>query len=263
MAQTATSTATLRLGIGDLRIVHAVSVPSGPVRAPEVVPALQGLVNAVVEAAEKAFGGVDIVVSNACSAWTYRHLLPGAARKRWTDRRIERSRYSMSLFVWYFGTRRKYPDVAHHTILLGPRYEALLDDIFRKKVLAKDFSLYLHRPTATDPSLAPDGCSSLYVEVANNQQASDAEVKASVRTFLREHGWLGDDNEVEVEEVRHIRYGYVVFDEHYFPAKQAILGHLQAHDVASLGRYGAWVYSSMEDALWDGYQFAQRLAGAA
>ncbi len=56
----------------------------------------------------------------------------------------------MSLFVWYFGTRRKYDDVPHHTILLGPRYKELLTDIFERKVLADDFSLYLHRPTATD-----------------------------------------------------------------------------------------------------------------
>ena len=105
----------------------------------------------------------DVVVSNADSAWTYRHLLPAAARKRWTNRRIERSRYSMSLFVWYFGTRRRYPDVAHHTILLGPRYRALLEDIFERKVLAPDFSLYLHRPTATDQSLAPPGCDAFYV----------------------------------------------------------------------------------------------------
>ena len=69
----------------------------------------------------------------------------------------------MSLFVWYFGTRRQYPDVAHHTILLGPRYRELLDDIFERKVLAEDFSLYLHRPTATDPSLAPPGCDAFYV----------------------------------------------------------------------------------------------------
>ena len=105
----------------------------------------------------------DIVVSNADSAWTYRHLLPQHARRRWTDRRIERSRYSMSLFVWYFGVRRRYEDVAHHTILLGPRYRELLDDIFERKVLASDFSLYLHRPTATDPSLAPPGCDAFYV----------------------------------------------------------------------------------------------------
>ncbi len=105
----------------------------------------------------------DIVVSNADAAWTYRNLLPPEMRRRWTDRRIERARYSMSLFVWYFGTRRKYPEVGHHTILLGPRYRELLTDIFDRKVLAPDFSLYLHRPTATDPSLAPAGCDAFYV----------------------------------------------------------------------------------------------------
>lgn len=105
----------------------------------------------------------DIIVSNADSAWTYRYLIPPEARRRWTDRRIERARYSMSLFVWYFGTRRRYPQVAHHTILLGPRYRELLRDIFERKVLPADFSLYLHRPTATDPSLAPEGCDAFYV----------------------------------------------------------------------------------------------------
>jgi phytoene desaturase len=105
----------------------------------------------------------DIVVSNADSAWTYRYLLPHAARQRWTNQRLERSRYSMSLFVWYFGTKRKYDDVAHHSILLGPRYKGLLHDIFEKHHLADDFSLYLHRPTATDPSLAPAGCDGFYV----------------------------------------------------------------------------------------------------
>ncbi len=104
-----------------------------------------------------------IVVSNACSAHTYGTLLGAHKRKRWTDRRIARGQYSMSLFVWYFGTRRRYDDVAHHTILLGPRYRALLRDIFAKQVLADDFSLYLHRPTASDPSLAPAGCDSFYV----------------------------------------------------------------------------------------------------
>ena len=69
----------------------------------------------------------------------------------------------MGLFVWYFGTSRRFDDVPHHMILLGPRYRELLDDIFERKVLADDFSLYLHRPTATDPSLAPDGCDAFYV----------------------------------------------------------------------------------------------------
>jgi phytoene desaturase len=105
----------------------------------------------------------DVVVSNADSAWTYRHLVKPQARSRWSNRRIERARYSMSLFVWYFGTRRRYEDVPHHTILLGPRYRELLADIFTRKHLADDFSLYLHRPTATDNSLAPEGCDAFYV----------------------------------------------------------------------------------------------------
>jgi phytoene desaturase len=104
-----------------------------------------------------------VVVSNADSAWTYRHLLPARARRRWSDRKIENAHYSMGLFVWYFGVDRRYPDVGHHTILLGPRYRELLSDIFERKVLADDFSLYLHRPTATDPSLAPEGCDAFYV----------------------------------------------------------------------------------------------------
>ena len=69
----------------------------------------------------------------------------------------------MSLFVWHFGTRRRYPEVAHHTIALGPRYRELLADIFDRKRLADNSSLYLHRPTATDPSLAPPGCDAFYV----------------------------------------------------------------------------------------------------
>jgi phytoene desaturase len=105
----------------------------------------------------------DIVVSNADSAHTYRNLVPASARRRWTDRKVDKAHSSMGLFVWYFGTKRKYPDVAHHTILMGPRYRALIDDIFRRKHLADDFSLYLHRPTETDPMLAPPGCDAFYV----------------------------------------------------------------------------------------------------
>ena len=105
----------------------------------------------------------DIVVSNADSAWTYRKMIAPTARRRWTDRKLDRARYSMSLFLWYFGTGRRYDDISHHTIMLGPRYRDLLRDIFKRKVLAEDFSLYLHRPTATDPSLAPAGCDAFYV----------------------------------------------------------------------------------------------------
>lgn len=105
----------------------------------------------------------DIVISNADVGWTYSKLLSEHPRKRWTDAKVSRARYSMSLFVWYFGTNRRFDDVYHHTMVLGPRYRELLTDIFKRKRLAKDFSLYLHRPTATDPSLAPPGCDSFYV----------------------------------------------------------------------------------------------------
>jgi phytoene desaturase len=105
----------------------------------------------------------DIVVSNACAAHTYGTLLQGARKSRWTERKMRRARHSMSLFVWYFGTNKKFPGVAHHTILMGPRYRELIADIFDNKVLAEDMSLYLHRPTASDPSLAPVGCDSFYV----------------------------------------------------------------------------------------------------
>lgn len=104
----------------------------------------------------------DIVVSNACAAWTYKHLLAGQKRT-WSDSRIARAKFSMGLFVWYFGTNIKFNQVPHHTILLGPRHDELLRDIFDRKHLADDFSLYLHRPTETDPSLAPPGCDAFYV----------------------------------------------------------------------------------------------------
>ncbi len=105
----------------------------------------------------------QVVVSNADVGFTYRYLLPEHARTKYTNQRIENLRYSMGLFVAYFGTSRAYPDCAHHTILLGPRYKGLLDDIFTRKQLAPDFSLYLHRPTATDPTLAPQGHETFYV----------------------------------------------------------------------------------------------------
>jgi len=105
----------------------------------------------------------DAVISNADIANTYRKMIPAAARKKNTDKRMEGMRYSMSLFVAYFGTRKQYPNIAHHTIILGERYQELLDDIFNKKHLADDFSLYLHRPSATDPTMAPEGCDCFYV----------------------------------------------------------------------------------------------------
>ena len=106
--------------------------------------------------------GADIVVSNADAAWTYRYLIEEKDRPHWRNRRIEKGQYSSGLFVWYFGTNTQYKEVPHHMMVLGPRYKELLQDIFKNHTLAKDFSLYLYRPTATDPSLAPAGCDTFY-----------------------------------------------------------------------------------------------------
>jgi phytoene desaturase len=127
----------------------------------------------------------SVVVSNADSAWTYRNLLPPAARRHWTDRKVERGRYSMSLFVWYFGTRRRYEEVPHHSILLGPRYRGLVDDIFKRHRLPEDFSLYLHRPTATDPSLAPAGCDTFYVLSPVPNLKGEVDWAAATETYRR------------------------------------------------------------------------------
>jgi phytoene desaturase len=105
----------------------------------------------------------DIVVSNADPAMVYTKLVDASARRKHSDASIARRRYSMSLFVGYFGTKKTYPELAHHSILLGPRYRELLTDIFDRKRLADDFSLYLHAPTRTDSSLAPPGGESFYV----------------------------------------------------------------------------------------------------
>jgi len=104
----------------------------------------------------------DIVVSDADPLHLYRHMVDQRALRVSTRLKL-RSKLSMGLFVLYFGTRRQYPGMARHTIWLGPRYKELLADIFRGGVLPKDFSLYIHRPTATDPGFAPEGCDSFYV----------------------------------------------------------------------------------------------------
>jgi phytoene desaturase len=105
----------------------------------------------------------DLVVSNVDPAHLYGQMIPRSMQGMAPRLKLRHARYSMGLFVLYFGTRRTYPDVAHHTIWLGARYRELLREVFSGAKLPKDFSLYLHRPTATDPSFAPPGCDSFYV----------------------------------------------------------------------------------------------------
>jgi phytoene desaturase len=125
-----------------------------------------------------------VVVSNADPGTTYGTLMEGQ-RKRWTPKKLDGSRWSMSLIVWYFGTKKRYEHVDHHTIVLGPRYEGLLTDIFDRKVLADDFSLYVHRPTASDPSLAPEGCDTFYALSPVPHLGADVEWATMAETYRR------------------------------------------------------------------------------
>jgi len=105
----------------------------------------------------------DCVASNADVVHTYAKLLGGHPRGKQESARLKRKRFSNSLFVIHFGLKRPQPQLQHHTVCFGPRYQALIQEIFKGKALAEDFSLYLHAPCVTDPSLAPPGCSSHYV----------------------------------------------------------------------------------------------------
>lgn len=141
-----------------------------------------------------------LVVSNADAGHTYRHLLRNLPRKRWTDKKLASRRWSMGLFVWYFGTKGTamlWPDVGHHTITNAPRYEGLLHDIFIKGKLADDMSLYIHRPAKTDPSVAPAGDDTFYVlspvphlgvddpvDWATEAEIYKAKVQAEVEKYL-------------------------------------------------------------------------------
>ncbi len=150
----------------------------------------------------------DIVVSNADVAFTYKNLINPKHRAKYTDRKIERTKYSMSLFVIYFGTKKRYNNTVlkHHNIILGKRYKGLLSDIFHKKDLADDFSLYLHMPTFTDPFMAPEGHEAFYVlsPVPHLDSGTDWATEApkyrnSIMNFLEEN-YLPDLQENIVAE---------------------------------------------------------------
>jgi len=109
-----------------------------------------------------SFEAFDAVASNADIVHTYDKLLADDRRGHAVSRSLKKRRFSPSLFVVHFGLKRTHPDLAHHTILFGPRYRGLIDDIYGKNTLSEDFSIYMHAPCVTDPSLAPQGCSSYY-----------------------------------------------------------------------------------------------------
>ena len=113
--------------------------------------------------AKGRFYEADAVISNADLVHTYRELIKPEHRKKWSDKRLRRTQYSMSAFLLYLGVNKKYPQLKHHTLILSERYKELIDDIFDNKILPDDFSMYLHIPSQTDPTMAPEGCESMYV----------------------------------------------------------------------------------------------------
>jgi phytoene desaturase len=105
----------------------------------------------------------DLIVSNADATYLHQNMIDQDKVALSSKLKLKLAHYSMGLFVIYFGTTKQYPNVVHHTIWLGKTYKELLSNIFDKKILSDDFSLYIHRPTATDESFAPKGCDSFYV----------------------------------------------------------------------------------------------------
>jgi len=129
-------------------------------------PSIYGVIISPCDGESSGIEDADVVVCNADAPEAYQQLIMPEYRKKYSDRKLDNLKYSMGLFVLYFGTTKQYPDVKHHTIILGEKYDQLLKEMFDLKTLEwTDLSVYLHRPTATDPSMAPDGCDSWYVLV--------------------------------------------------------------------------------------------------
>ena len=126
------------------------------------IETLDGRVTAVVTH-DGRHTPADLVASNADVVHTYTDLLKDEPRARSTGLGLARKRFSMSLFVIYFGLKRQHPELKHHMVLFGRRYRELIAEIFKGPLLPEDFSLYLHAPSVTDPSLAPPGASTYYV----------------------------------------------------------------------------------------------------
>jgi phytoene desaturase len=160
-----------------------------------------------VETADEYFPA-DVVVSNGDPGHTYGKLVGRDHRKHWTEKKLDRQSYTMSCFLLYLGTKRQYPQLEHHTLILAERYKELVKDIFDRKILPDDFSMYLHAPTQTDPGMAPEGCESMYVliPVANNRSGINwSEIRDrftdTVIDFLEEWGMEGLRENLEVLHV--------------------------------------------------------------
>jgi phytoene desaturase len=133
--------------------------------------------------ANDTFFQVDGVISNADVSHTYKHLINSKYRRKWNDKKIEKSKYSMSAFLIYLGVKKQYPELLHHTLILSERYKELISDIFDKKILPDDFSMYLHAPTRTDQNMAPAGAESMYVLIPVSNLSGDIDWEKMKKPF--------------------------------------------------------------------------------
>ena len=151
----------------------------------------------------------EVVASNAHFAHTHLDLIDAKDRKKWSDKRVKSRDYSMSSFLIYLGVKKKYPQLKHHTLILSERYKELVRDIFDKKILPDDFSMYLHVPSRSDASMAPEGAESMYVliPVANlaadiNWQKEAGPFTDKIISFLEKDFGLQDLRaNIEVKEI--------------------------------------------------------------
>ena len=155
------------------------------------------------------FYPADAVVSNAHFAHTYKDLIAKQHRRKWSDQKVTNLHYSMSSFLMYLGTKKQYPQLLHHTLILSERYRELVYDIFERKILPDDFSMYLHAPTRTDPDMAPKGCESMYILIPVPNLAGDTDWQThkqpyadKVLKFLEEDFGMSDlRKNIEVMEL--------------------------------------------------------------
>ena len=129
------------------------------------------------------FYEADAVVSNAHFAHTYSDLIAENQRKKWTNKKVQTMHYSMSCFLMYIGSKKQYPKLLHHTLILSERYKELVTDIFDRKILPDDFSMYLHAPTRTDPEMAPEGGESMYVLIPTPNLAANINWKEMKKRY--------------------------------------------------------------------------------
>lgn len=125
----------------------------------------------------------DLVISNADVTHTYTQLIDEKVKKKWNKSKLKNVKYSMGTYILYLGVKKKYPQLLHHTLILSPRYKELIADIFDNKVLPEDFSAYLHVPTKTDPSMAPEGSESIYVLIPTANLQGNIDWKKNGRIF--------------------------------------------------------------------------------